>query len=100
MAALPFLTTTGPPPGLWPSKDRPDVSNAYFAVTVDAAVDLLEAREYRGLPRAQRLSKALDEQQGLLNGFFDPALSAALDLRIIADPQAAVPLSVAGQLRR
>jgi hypothetical protein len=93
MAAL--LTTRQPPPGLWPQSAAPEAPNAYFAVTIDAAVDLLEAREYRDLPREQRLAKALDEQQGMLNGFSDPALNAALDLRIISDPDAAVPLSVA-----
>ena len=30
--------------------------NAYFAITIDAAVNLLEAREYQGLPRAERLA--------------------------------------------
>ena len=93
MAAL--LTTTEAPPGLWPRADGPGMANAYFAVSIDAAVDLLEAREYRGLTREQRLAKALDEQQGMLNGFSDPALNAALDLRIVTHPDAAVPLSVA-----
>ena len=90
------LLTTAPPPALWPAAEGSrQVPSAYFAVTVDAAVDLLEAREYRGLSREQRLGKALDEQLGLLNGFFDPVLNAALDLRIVSDPQAAVPLSAA-----
>jgi hypothetical protein len=93
MAAL--LTTRQPPPGLWSQPTAPEVPSAYFAVTIDAAVDLLEAREYRDLPRAERLAKALDEQQGMLNGFSEPALNAALDLRILSDPRAAVPLSVA-----
>jgi hypothetical protein len=61
MAAL--LTMTGPPPGLQARAQRPDAVNAYFAISVDAAVDLLEAREYQGLPRAERLAKALGEQQ-------------------------------------
>jgi hypothetical protein len=64
-------------------------------VTVDAAVDLLEAREYRDLPRQERVAKAQAEQQGFLNGFFDPALGMALDLRITADPAASTPVSVA-----
>jgi hypothetical protein len=87
-------TISAPPPALYPTGDRPPVANAYFAVTIDAAVDLLEAREYRGLPRSQRVSKAQAEQQGFLNGFFDPALGMALDLRISADPAASTPVSV------
>ena len=87
--------TSAPPPALYVVGDRTPVANAYFAITVDAAVNLLEAREYQGLPRAERLAKAQAEQQGFLNGFFDPALAAALDLRITVDPAAATPLSVA-----
>jgi hypothetical protein len=93
MAAL--LTTTAPAPGLRSRGERPEVHNAYFAITIDAAVDLLEAREYQGLSRADRLAKALSEQQGFLNGFFDPALKAALDLRIVVEQQAATPITVA-----
>ena len=89
------LLTTAPPPALWYSGGGRQAPTAYFAVTIDAAVNLLEAREYQGMPRDQRLSKALDEQQGLLNAFFDPVLNVALDLRIIAVPGAAVPVSVA-----
>jgi hypothetical protein len=92
MAAI--LSTTAPPPGLQSRAERRDVHNAYFGITIDAAVDLLEAREYQGLPRADRLAKALGEQQGFLNGFFDPALNAALDLRIVVEQQAATPITV------
>jgi Helicase HerA, central domain len=92
MGAL--LTTIAPPPGLQSGGERPDVRNAYFAITIDAAVDLLEAREYQGLARADRMAKALSEQQGFLNGFFDPALRAALDLRIVVEQQAATPITV------
>jgi len=88
-------TLTAPPPGLQPGGGRSPVPNVYFAISIDAAVDLLEAREYQGLQRADRLTKALDEQQGFVNGFFDPALGAALDLRILVTPQAPTPLSVA-----
>jgi hypothetical protein len=88
-------TLTAPPPGLQSGGGRSPVPNAYFAISIDAAVDLLEAREYQGLQRADRLTKALDEQQGFVNGFFDPALGAALDLRIIVTPQAPTPLSFA-----
>jgi hypothetical protein len=90
-----LLTTAAPVPGLRSRGERPDVRNAYFAITIDAAVDLLEAREYQGLPRADRLAKALGEQLGFLNGFFDPALKAALDLRMIVRPEAATPITIA-----
>jgi hypothetical protein len=87
-------TVSAPPPALYATGDRPPVANAYFAVTVDAAVDLLESREYKDLPRAERVAKAQAEQQGFLNGFFDPALRVALDLRVAADPAASTPVSV------
>jgi hypothetical protein len=88
-------TISAPPPALYATGDRASVANAYFAVTVDAAVDLLEAREYKDLPRSERVAKAQAEQQGFLNGFFDPGLGVALDLRIAADPAASTPISVA-----
>ena len=88
-------TASAPPPMLYAVGDLAQVANAYFAITVDAAVDLLEAREYMGLPRHERVSKAQAEQQGFLNGFFDPGLGVALDLRIAADPGASTPVSVA-----
>ena len=53
-------TITAPPPSLYVAGDRPPVANAYFAVAIEAAVDLLEAREYRDLPRPERLAKAVD----------------------------------------
>lgn len=90
-----LYTISAPAPALYVAADRPSVANAYFAVTVDAAVDLSAAREYRDLPRQDRLSKAHAEQRGFLDRFFDPALGAALDLRIMADPAASTPLSVA-----
>jgi Helicase HerA, central domain len=88
-------TLSAPPPGLSARGDRTPVPNAYFAITIDAAVNLLEAREYQGLQREEQLVKAHAEQQRFLNGFFDPALRAALDLRIAVDPAAATPVSVA-----
>ncbi len=90
-----LLTTVAPAPSLQLGHSGPAVPNAYFAVTIDAAVNLLEAREYQGLPRAERLAKALDEQRAFLNGFLDPALNAALDLRVIVEPRAPTPVSVA-----
>ena len=88
-------TITAPPPSLSVVGDRPSVANAYFAVTIDAAVDLLEAREYKDLPRAERLSRAQAEQLAFLNGFLDPALGAAFDLRLSVDPAAPAPVSAA-----
>jgi hypothetical protein len=87
-------TVSAPPPALYATGDRSPVANAYFAVTVDTAVDLLAAPAYRDLPRAERVAKARAEQQRFLNDFFDPALGAALDLRVAADPKAGTPLSV------
>jgi hypothetical protein len=92
MAAL--LITTGPPPELLSGSQRRGVPNAYFAIAIDSAVDLLEAREYQGLPRPDRLAKALGEQQGFLNGFFDPDLRAALDLRIAVQQRSATPVVI------
>ena len=89
-----MLIMDAPPPSLRPGHTGSVVRNAYFAVTIDAAVNLLEAREYEALPRQERLSKALEEQRAFLNAFADPSLSAALDLRIIVDPGAATPISV------
>ena len=88
-------TVSAPPPALYASGDRPPVANAYFAVTVDAAVDLRAAREYRDRSRPERVAKARAEQEEFLNRFLDPALGLALDLRIAADPAAGTPLSVA-----
>ena len=88
-------TISAPPPALYVLGDRAPVTNAYFAITVDAAVDLLEAREYQGLPRSQRVAKAQAEQQGFLNSLFDPGLGAAFDLRIAANPADSTPVSVA-----
>jgi Helicase HerA, central domain len=90
-----LLTTEGPAPGLQPRVRRPTVASAYFALSIDAAVNLLEAREYQGLSRADRLGKALAEQQGFLNAFSDPALRVALDLRITAGVPGPSPLTVA-----
>jgi hypothetical protein len=88
-------TISAPPPALYVLGDRAPAANAYFAISIDAAVDLLEAREYKDLPRSERVSKAQAEQQGFLNGFFDPGLGAAFDLRITANPADSAPISVA-----
>ncbi len=55
-------TISAPPPALYVLGDRAPAANAYFAISVDAAVDLLEAREYKDLPRSERVSKAQAEQ--------------------------------------
>ena len=88
-------TLRAAPPGLYAQGDRAPVANAYFAITIDAAVNLLEAREYQGLPRGERLARAHTEQRGFLNGYLDPTLRAAFDLRIAVDPAAATPVSIA-----
>ncbi len=91
----PLHAISAPPPALSVTGDRAPVANAYFAVTIDAAVDLLDAADYRNLTRRQRVAKALAEQQGFLSRFLDPGLHAALDLRVEVDPAASTPLSVA-----
>ena len=91
----PLHAISAPPPALSVAGDRAPVANAYFAVTIDAAVDLLDAPGYRNLTRRQRVAKALAEQQGFLSGFLDPGLHAALDLRVAVDPAASTPLSLA-----
>jgi hypothetical protein len=88
-------TVSAPPPALSVAGDRAPVANAYFAVTIDSAVDLLEARGYANLTRPERVSKARAEQQAFLAGFLDPSLHAALDLRVAVDPAASTPLSAA-----
>ena len=90
-----LLRRVGPPPSVLTSAKRPDVDNAYFAIEIDSAVDLLEAREYQGLSRPDRLAKALGEQQGFLSSFFDPDLGAALDLRIIVGQPGTTPIRIA-----
>lgn len=86
---------SAPPPALYPTGDQPQVANAYFAVAIDAAVDLLEAREYKNRSRPERVAQAQAEQQEFLNRFFDPALGLALDLRIAAAPGTSTPVSAA-----
>jgi hypothetical protein len=90
-----LLRNVGPPPSVLTTARRPDVHNAYFAIEISSAVDLLEAREYQGLPRADRLAKALGEQQGFLNSFFDPDLRVALDLRMMVGHKGATPIRIA-----
>ena len=70
-------------------------ANAYFGVRIESAVDLMEAREYEGLERSERLRKALSEQHGFLNSLLSTSLNAAFDLRIVVRPERPVPLEIA-----
>jgi hypothetical protein len=88
-------TVSAPPPSPHVTGDRPPVASAYFAVTVDAAADLRAARDYRDLPRPERVARAQAEQLRFLDQFLDPGLRLALDLRIAADPGGGPPLSMA-----
>ena len=91
------LLSTAQPPALWYAGGGRQLPTAYFAVSIDAAVNLREAREYQDLPPDQRLSRALEEQQGLLNQFSDPVLNVALDLRMIATPGAGISVAIVGR---
>ena len=86
---------SAPPPALSVTGDEAPVANAFFAVSIDAAVDLLGAPEYQNLTRPERVARARAEQQAFLSRFLDPGLEAALDLRVAVDPAAATPLSAA-----
>jgi hypothetical protein len=88
------LLRTAPPPALRADGDVEAAPSAIFGIRIDAAVNLLEAREYQGLDREQRLRKALDEQRGFANQLLDPSLGL-VDLRTRVEPGAAVPLAVA-----
>ncbi len=70
-------------------------STAYLGTRIDAAINLLEAREYQGLDRSQRLRKALEEQRSFLNGLLDPSLQMLVDLRTRVRPGSASPIEVA-----
>ncbi len=83
-----------PPPSLGDGAARPDVENAFFGIRIEAAVNLLEAREYHQLDRTERLHKALEEQRGFLNAQLDPRLGV-IDLRMRVDPSARTPISMA-----
>lgn len=67
---------------------QPGPYSAYFGISIDAAVNLLEAREYTGLDRSTRLHTALTEQQQMLGGLLSYAGRAAFDLRLETDAQA------------
>ena len=78
---------------------QPGRHSAYFGISVVAAVNLLEAREYVGLERLARLHTALTEQQQLLGGLLGYAGRAAFDLRLETVPsERAIRLSLLGRV--
>jgi hypothetical protein len=83
---MPSLLRSVPPPALVAGAHGQPLPTAYFGLRIDAAVNLVEAREYAALPRGERLRKALSEQQGMLNSLLDPSLALALDLRTCVRP--------------
>jgi hypothetical protein len=88
------LLRSAPPPALQVEADTPQVESAVFGVRIDAAVNLLEAREYAGLSRDERLSKALAEQRAFVNQQLEPSLGL-IDLRTRVTPGAPTPVEVA-----
>jgi hypothetical protein len=93
------LLRSAPAPVLRGGTHGQPTPSAYAGVRIDAAVNLLEAREYDGLVTEQRLQKAVYEQQRFINSLLDPSLAAALDLRTRITPGAATPVSQAILLR-
>jgi hypothetical protein len=94
-----ILLRSAPAPALRGGTHGPPTPCAYAGVRIDAAVNLLEAREYDGLVTEQRLQKAVYEQQRFINSLLDPSLAAALDLRTRITPGEATPISQAILLR-
>ncbi len=68
--------------------------SGYAGVSIDAAVNLLEAREYANLDRPARLHTALVEQQQFLSGLLGYAGRAAFDLRLTVRPGWAIPIEL------
>lgn len=89
------IIRSAPAPGLRIGDPRDPQPTVYFGIRLDAAVDLLEARESEGLERTQQLRKALDEQRTYINAVLDPSLGLALDLRTRVRPQERTPIQVA-----
>jgi DNA helicase HerA-like ATPase len=89
------LASSAPPPSLLGDKPGGDIATAYLGARIDAAVNLLEAREYAGLSRSDRLRTALDEQRSFLNGLLDPSMQMLVDLRTRIRPGTASPIEVA-----
>lgn len=88
------IIRSAPAPGLR-INDRDALPSVYFGIRIDAAVNLLEAREYEALDRTERLRKALDEQRTFVNAVLDPSLGLALDLRTRVRPRERPPIQVA-----
>lgn len=89
------LASTAPAPSLLANESRDDIATAYLGARIDAAVNLLEAREYADLSRSDRLRTALEEQRAFLNGLLDPSLQMLVDLRTRVRPGTASPIDVA-----
>jgi hypothetical protein len=89
------ILKTAPLPTLRAEDSDGEIATAYFGARIDAAVNLLEAREYDGMERSERLKKALEEQRSFLNGMLDPSLRLLLDLRTRVRPGTASPIEVA-----
>jgi hypothetical protein len=87
------VSLLAPPPSLGAHDDVPATPSAIFGIRVDSAVNLLEARDYHGLSRDGRLTKALTEQRAFLNQLLDPSLGV-VDLRTRVTPGAPSPLEV------
>lgn len=90
-----LLLRTDPAPGFDFAHSDGAFPSVYFGVRVEAAVNLLEAREYQGLGRAERLHKALEEQRSFLNNLLDPSLKLVVDLRTRVRPDSRPALEVA-----
>ncbi len=86
---------TAPPPSPRADEPRDEVATAYLGARIDAAVNLMEAREYAGLSRPERLRTALEEQRSFLNGLLDPSLQMLVDLRTRVRPGTATPIEIA-----
>ncbi|MFI0410777.1 ATP-binding protein [Actinomadura sp. 3N508] len=61
---------------------------AWVAVRIDAAADLIETREYAGLPEPERLRKAAVAETAWLAGQLDTAADTRVELRYLVDPSA------------
>lgn len=90
-----LLLRTDPAPGFDFHRSDDAFPSAYFGVRIDAAVNLLEDREYQDLERSERLHKALEEQRSFLNGLLDPSLKLVVDLRTRVRPDSQPALEIA-----
>jgi hypothetical protein len=88
------LVRLAPPPALRSDAGAEPLPSAAYGIRIDAAVNLLEAREYSGLGRDERLSKALAEQRAFVNQLLEPSLGL-VDLRTRITPGSARPIEIA-----